>query len=87
MRTGWRGGCWTFSIGCTGHIEVCSIDGFQGREAEIVVFVTVRCNPHLEIVFLKDRRRLNVALTRAKRGIVLVGKVDANDGDVGSREC
>lgn len=59
--------------GLGSHIEVCSVDGFQGREAEIVVFVTVRCNPHQEIGFLKDRRRVNVAPTRAKRGVILIG--------------
>lgn len=53
--------------GLGSHIEVCSVDGFQGREAEIVVFVTVRCNPH------QDRRRVNVAQTRAKRGVILIG--------------
>lgn len=59
--------------GLGSHIEVCSVDGFQGRGAEIVVFVAVRCNPHQEIGFLKDRRRINVALTRAKRGVLLIG--------------
>lgn len=74
--------------GLGSHIEVCSVDGFQGREAEIVVFVTVRCNPHQEIGFLKDRRRVNVALTRAKRGVYSDWeRVDPDDGDVGSREC
>ena len=55
------------------HVEISSIDGFQGREADIVVFVTVRCNEHREIGFLKDLRRMNVALTRAKAGLVVIG--------------
>lgn len=54
-------------------IEVSSIDGFQGREADIVIFVTVRCNEHCEIGFLKDMRRMNVALTRAKSALIVVG--------------
>ncbi|EMT72300.1 Regulator of nonsense transcripts 1 [Fusarium odoratissimum] len=48
------------------RIEVSSIDGFQGREADVIVFVTVRCKEHREIGFLKDMRRMNVALTRAR---------------------
>ncbi|KAF5566717.1 NAM7-nonsense-mediated mRNA decay [Fusarium phyllophilum] len=54
-------------------IEVSSIDGFQGREADIIVFVTVRCNEHREIGFLKDMRRMNVALTRARSALIVVG--------------
>ena len=53
--------------------NVSSIDGYQGREAEIIVFVTVRCNNHFEIGFLKDLRRLNVAITRAKAGVIIIG--------------
>lgn len=59
------------SIRC--DIEVSSIDGFQGREADIIVFVTVRCNEHREIGFLKDMRRMNVALTRARSALIVVG--------------
>lgn len=54
-------------------VEVASIDGFQGREADVVVFVTVRCNESREIELLKDLRRMNVVLTRARAGFVVVG--------------
>ncbi|OQV00754.1 AAA domain-containing protein [Cladophialophora immunda] len=57
---------------CGGH-TVSSIDGFQGQEADVVIFITVRCNVQGEIGFLKDMRRLNVALTRAKAGVIIVG--------------
>ncbi|TID15666.1 Methylisocitrate lyase [Venturia nashicola] len=53
--------------------DICSIDGFQGREADIIVFVTVRSNQHREMGFLKDMRRLNVAVTRAKAGLIIIG--------------
>ncbi|QKD50577.2 AAA domain-containing protein [Fusarium oxysporum Fo47] len=55
------------------RIEVSSIDGFQGREADVIVFVTVRCKEHREIGFLKDMRRMNVALTRARSALIVVG--------------
>lgn len=54
-------------------IIISSIDGFQGREADIVIFVTVRCNVHGEIGFLNDLRRLNVVMTRAKSGCIVIG--------------
>lgn len=54
-------------------VEISSIDGFQGREADIVIFVTVRCNPHCDLGFLKDMRRLNVVMTRARTGVIVIG--------------
>ncbi|MCA1818526.1 MAG: AAA domain-containing protein [Thermoplasmatota archaeon] len=54
-------------------IEVSTVDGAQGREWDVVLYSTVRSNPQHRLGFLEDERRLNVAVTRAKRNFVLVG--------------
>jgi len=54
-------------------VDVDTVDGFQGREKEAVVISLVRSNRQGEIGFLADTRRMNVALTRARRKLVVIG--------------
>ena len=58
---------------CDTDVEVDTVDGFQGREKEAVVICMVRSNGDGEIGFLSDERRMNVALTRARRKLIVIG--------------
>ena len=55
------------------RVEIDTVDGFQGREKEAVIISMVRSNAEGEIGFLSDARRMNVALTRARRKLIVIG--------------
>lgn len=56
------------------HLQVDTVDAFQGREADVVVISTVRTGSH--VGFLSEPRRINVALTRAKTLLIVLGRIE-----------
>jgi regulator of nonsense transcripts 1 len=56
-------------------IKVDTVDGFQGSEREVIVYSCVRSNERGALGFLSDYRRLNVAITRARKGLVVIGNI------------
>ena len=54
-------------------VECNTVDAFQGREADIVIYSVTRSNKENKIGFLRDKARLNVALSRGRVGLVIVG--------------
>ncbi|KAJ6792790.1 DNA-binding protein SMUBP-2 [Iris pallida] len=62
-------------------VEISTVDGFQGREKEAIIISMVRSNSKKEVGFLRDHRRMNVAVTRARRQCCLVCDAETVSGD------
>lgn len=54
-------------------ISINTVDGFQGQERDIIMISMVRANSEGQVGFLRDLRRMNVAITRARMKLILVG--------------
>jgi superfamily I DNA and/or RNA helicase len=57
----------------SGTATISTIDGFQGQERDVIYISLVRSNNKHEIGFLQDYRRMNVAMTRARKVLVVIG--------------
>lgn len=57
------------------RIEIDTVDGFQGREKEIIILSLTRSNSEKNIGFLRDLRRLNVSITRARRKLIVIADI------------
>ncbi|MBR4738661.1 MAG: C-terminal helicase domain-containing protein, partial [Bacteroidales bacterium] len=58
------------------HITVGTVDGFQGQERDVIVISLVRDNAEGNIGFLRDLRRMNVAMTRARMKLIIIGNAE-----------
>ena len=64
----------TFFRPCRRLITVHTVDGFQGQERDVIMISLVRANEKGQIGFLRDLRRMNVAITRARMKLLILGE-------------
>lgn len=64
------------------YLEVGNIDSFQGKEKDIIILNCVRSNTMDKIGFMKSKKRTNVALSRARCAIFIIGNPDCYDSDI-----
>jgi superfamily I DNA and/or RNA helicase len=57
-------------------VQVINVDGFQGRENVVIILSLVRANSTGELGFARHQNRLNVALSRARSLLIIVGNLD-----------
>lgn len=69
------------SLHPTPDLEAHTVDGFQGREKEVIILSLVRSNRERYVGFLEDLRRLNVSMTRARRKMIVIGDQDTVSTD------
>jgi superfamily I DNA and/or RNA helicase len=69
------------------QVTVSSVDAYQGSEADAVVFSATRSNSRQNIGFVSDPRRLNVAITRPKRALVVVASPSTFSRDKNWSKC
>ncbi|KAL1192442.1 Regulator of nonsense transcripts 1 [Cardamine amara subsp. amara] len=62
-------------------MEISTVDGFQGREKEAIIISMVRSNSKKEVGFLKDQRRMNVAVTRSRRQCCIICDTETVNSD------
>ena len=67
-------------------INIASVDSFQGKEKDFIIINTVRSNSKNMIGFLKDIRRLNVSITRARHGLIIIGDAHCLAKSIGEKD-
>ncbi|KAL1366258.1 hypothetical protein HN51_014103 [Arachis hypogaea] len=63
----------TFGVSSQEIVDICTVDGCQGREKDVAIFSCVRASEDKGIGFVEDIRRMNVGITRAKSAVLVVG--------------